>query len=256
MRLKDRVALVTGMASGIGQGIAELFAAEGAAVIGLDINREGGSATIERIRSRGGRGMFQAADVGSEKDVQDAVEAGLREFGAIDIVANVAGIASEAPLHLLELSEWERVIRVNLTSIFLTSKYVLPNMLARKRGSIVSIASTQGLRGFQGYPHYSASKGGIISLTRQMAVEYGGAGIRVNCIAPCVVETAMTLEVLSRAPDPEKIRAGWDKMHPLGRSGRPIDIASGALYLVSDESSWVTGICLVIDGGATSAGVT
>jgi NAD(P)-dependent dehydrogenase (short-subunit alcohol dehydrogenase family) len=256
MRLKDRVALVTGMASGIGQGIAELFAAEGAAVIGLDINREGGSATADRIRSKGGHSMFQVADVGLEKDVQAAVQAGLHEFGTIDILANVAGIASEAPVHLLELSQWERIIRVNLTSMFLTSKYVLPNMLAKKRGSIVNIASTQGLRGFPGYPHYAASKGGIISLTRQMACEYGAAGIRVNCIAPCVVESAMALEVLSRAPDQERIRAGWDKMHPLGRIGRPIDIAYGALYLASDEASWVTGICLVIDGGATSSGTS
>ncbi len=254
MRLKDRVALVTGMGSGIGESIAELFAAEGAAVMGLDVNREGGSVTADRIRSKGGRSMFRVADVGSEKDVQDAVEAGLREFGAIDILANVVGIAHESPAHLLDLSQWERMIRVNLTSMFLTAKHVLPNMLAKKRGSIVNIASTQGLLGIPGYPHYAASKGGVISLTRQLASEYAAAGIRVNCIAPSTVDTPMNLQVLARVADPERLRSTWDKMHPLGRMGRPIDIAYGALYLVSDEASWVTGHCLVIDGGATTSG--
>jgi NAD(P)-dependent dehydrogenase (short-subunit alcohol dehydrogenase family) len=143
---------------------------------------------------------------------------------------------------------------VNLTSMFLTSKYVLPSMLAKKRGSIVHITSVQALMGFPGYPHYAASKGAIISLTRQMAREYASQGVRVNCIAPGTVETPLNVQVLARSRDPQALRAAWERMHPIGRLGQPIDIAYGALYLTSDESSWVTGQCLVIDGGLSSSG--
>lgn len=164
----------------------------------------------------------------------------------------MVGIASEAPCHKMELSDWERIIRVNLTSMFLTSKYVLPGMIERKYGSIVNMASVQGLLGLAGYPHYAASKGGVISLTRQMAREYAAAGIRVNSIAPGTIDTPLNKQVLERAADPEALRAVWMKMHPLGRLGTPLDVANAALYLASDESSWVTGQCLIIDGGLTA----
>jgi NAD(P)-dependent dehydrogenase (short-subunit alcohol dehydrogenase family) len=253
MRLKGRSAMVSGMAMGIGEAIAELFAAEGAAVLGVDINEEAGKATAERINSKGGRCLFRLADVGSESEIKTAVEAGLKEFGKIDTLVNVVGIASEAPIHQMDLADWERIIRVNLTSMFLTSKYVLPGMLAEKHGAIIHITSVQGLLGFPGYPHYAASKGAIISLTRQMSREYAGKGVRTNCIAPGTVETPLNVAVLSRAPDPKALRAAWEKMHPIGRIGLPIDIAYGALYLASDEASWVTGQCLVIDGGASTS---
>jgi NAD(P)-dependent dehydrogenase (short-subunit alcohol dehydrogenase family) len=252
-RLKDHVALVSGMASGIGEAIAELFAAEGAAIVGADIDEKGGLATAEKIKSLGGRVLFVRADVGSETEVRAVVDAGVREFGKIDVLANIVGIASEAPCHKMELEDWERIIRVNLTSIFLISKYVLPGMLERRYGAIVNMASVQGLLGLAGYPHYAASKGGVISLTRQMAREYAATGIRVNCIAPGTIETPLNVHVLERAADPETLRAAWVKMHPLGRLGTPRDVANGALYLASDESSWVTGQCLVIDGGMTSS---
>lgn len=254
MRLKDRVALVTGMAMGIGEPTAELFAAEGAAIVGLDINEKQGAEIQKRIRAQGGQCLFQVTDVGSEEAVKKAVRAGLDEFGRFDILVNVVGIASEGAVHEMETAEWERILRVNLTSMFLTSKYVLPGMLTQGRGSIVHITSVQGLMGFAGYPHYAASKGGIISLTRQMAREYAAKGVRVNCIAPGTVETPLNLQVLARSPDPEKLRTAWLKMHPIGRIGKPIDIAYGALYLASDESSWVTGHCLVIDGGLSASG--
>jgi NAD(P)-dependent dehydrogenase (short-subunit alcohol dehydrogenase family) len=253
MRLKERVALVSAMASGIGQAIAELFAAEGASIIGVDVDEKGGRATAEKIRSREGSVIFQRTDVAAEKEVRAAIDAGLREFGKIDILANVVGIATEAPCHKMELSDWERIIRVNLTSMFLCSKYVLPNMLERQHGSIVNMASVQGLLGLAGYPHYAASKGGVISMTRQMAREYAANGIRVNCIAPGTIETPLNVQVLERAADPTSLRAAWVKMHPLGRLGTTLDVAYGALYLASDESAFVTGQCLVIDGGLTAA---
>lgn len=253
MRLKNRVALVTGSASGIGQAIIELFSAEGASTIGADIDESGGLNTRDLIRSKGARSSFHRADVGSEPDISGVVEAGLKEFGKIDILANIVGIASEAPCHKMELSDWDQILRINLTSMFLASKYVLPGMIERKYGSIVNMASVQGLLGLAGYPHYAASKGGVISMTRQMAREYAAFGIRVNCIAPGTIETPLNIQVLRRASDPESLRAAWVKMHPLGRLGTPLEVAYAALYLCSDESSWVTGHCLVVDGGLTAA---
>ena len=249
MRLKDRVALVSGVAMGIGQAIGELFASEGAAIIGIDIEEKLGSATAEKIQSRGGKCLFRAADVSVEGDVLAAVKAGLQAFGRIDVLCNVVGIASESPLHKLETREWDRILRVNLTSMYLTSKYVLPGMLECKRGAIVHTTSVQALMGNPGYPHYAATKGGIISLTRQMAREYAPHGIRVNRIAPGTVETPLNEQVLARSADPQAKRAAWLRAHPLGRLGKPMDVANGALYLSCDESSWVTGHCLVIDGG-------
>ena len=254
MRLKDRVALVTGMAMGIGQGVAELFAQEGAAVIGIDIDEKLGNQVAGGIVSKGGRCQFLAGDVGSEESVRTCVQAGLEKFGRIDVLVNVVGIAAECPVDKLELAEWDRILRVNLTSMYLTSKFVLPGMLDQKRGSIIHVSSVQALLGFPGYPHYAASKGAIISLTRQMASEYACRGIRVNCIAPGTIETPMNVKVLERAPDPKKLRQAWERMQPNGRLGQPEDIAYGAVYFASDESSFVTGQCLAIDGGVSSCG--
>jgi len=253
MRLKDRVAFVSGMAMGIGEAIAELFAKEGAAIVGADIDEPLGNATAERIRANGGRCLFEPTDVSLERHVRTLVENGSKEFGTIDVLVNVAGIAFENPLHQMELAEWERILRVNLTSMFLTSRYVLPGMLAAHRGSIVHISSVQAILGFPGYPHYAASKGAILSLTRQMSRDYAGQGIRVNSIAPGTVETPLNIKVLERAPDPAALRAGWERIHPIGRLGQPIDIAYGALYLASDESSWLTVQLLTIDGGLTTS---
>jgi NAD(P)-dependent dehydrogenase (short-subunit alcohol dehydrogenase family) len=235
---------------GIGKAIAALFAQEGAKVIAADVNVEEGNATAKEIRAAGSQCIFTRTDVSVEADVKAAIAAGKREFGQdVDVLANVVGIAHESPAHLLDLADWNRVLAVNLTSMFLCAKHVLPGMLAAKRGSIVNITSVQGLFGFPGYPHYAASKGGIISLTRQLAREYAKDGIRVNCIAPGTVETPMNVKVLERVPNPAQLRRAWERMHPLGRIGQPIDVAWGALYLACDESSWVTGQCISIDGG-------
>lgn len=245
--------MVTGTAMGIGKAIAELFAREGAAVVAADINEPEGRATAEAIHAAGGRCLFRRTDVSLEGEVEALVAAGSKEFGRIGVLANVVGIAHEAPAHLLDLADWDRILKVNLTSMFLCSKHVLPGMLAAKHGAIVNITSVQALSGFPGYPHYAASKGGVISLTRQMAREYASQGVRVNCIAPGTVETPMNVQVLARSPNPAEILATWNKMHPIGRIGQPIDIAWGALFLVSEESSWITGQCLAIDGGMSTS---
>src|SRR5581483_1273348 len=182
MRLKNKVAFVSGMAMGIGEATAELFAKEGAAIVAADIDEPLGNATAERIRKASGRCLFRRTDVSVETDVRALVDAGTKEFGSIDVLVNVVGIASENPIHEMSLEQWETVLRVNLTSMFLTSHYIVPGMLAAGRGSIVHISSVQGILGFPGYPHYAASKGAIFALTRQMSKEYAGKGIRTNCI--------------------------------------------------------------------------
>ncbi|HLJ78108.1 MAG TPA: SDR family NAD(P)-dependent oxidoreductase [Acidobacteriaceae bacterium] len=252
MRLKNRVALVTGAAMGIGKAIAQLFSQEGARVVAADIN-QAATETEREIVAAGGECLFVRTDISRESDVEAAVRAGTERFGPIDILLNVAGIAHEAPAHQLSLEDWHRVLDVNLTGSFLCAKHVLPGMLTLHRGSIVNISSVQGLFGFPGYPHYAASKGGLIAMTRQLAREYASAGIRVNCIAPGTVDTPMNAGVLSRVADPQALKDAWNKMHPLGRFGQPIDVAYAALYLACDESSWVTGQCLAIDGGVSCA---
>jgi NAD(P)-dependent dehydrogenase (short-subunit alcohol dehydrogenase family) len=251
VRLEGRVALVTGAAMGIGKAIALLFAQQGAKILAADIDAQAGNAAAEEIRRAGGQCIFRRTDVSIETEVEAAVGAAKKEFGPADVLANVVGIAHESPAHLLSLADWNRVLAVNLTSMFLCAKHVLPEMMAAKRGSIVNITSIQGLFGFPGYPHYAASKGGIIAMTRQLAREYAPYGIRVNSIAPGTVETPMNVKVLERVPNPVELRRAWERMHPLGRIGQPIDIAWAALFLACDESSWVTGQCLPIDGGVS-----
>ncbi len=251
MRLENRVALVTGAAMGIGKAIALLFAREGARVMAADISEQGRE-TEREILDAGGQCLFVRTDVSNERDVETAVRAGFAQFGTIDVLANVAGIAHESRAHELRLEDWHHILDVNLTSMFLCAKYVLPGMISLHRGAIVNIASIQGLLGFPGYPHYAASKGGIIAMTRQLSREYAADNIRVNCIAPGTVDTPMNHGVLSRVADPEALKANWAKMHPLGRFGQPIDVAYGALFLASEESSWITGQCLAIDGGVSA----
>lgn len=253
MRLQNRVALVTGAATGIGKAIALLFAQEGAHIVAADINQQTGEETAREIESEGGRCLFRRTDVSSESDVEAIVCEGHSRFGPIDVLLNVAGIAHEAPAHLLKLEDWRRILDVNLTGTFLCAKHILPGMLELRRGAIVNITSVQALFGFPGYPHYAASKGGIISMTRQMAREYAAAGIRVNCIAPGTVDTSMNTQVLERVADPAALREAWNKVHPLGRIGQPLDVAQGALFLAGEESSWITGQCFSIDGGVSCA---
>jgi NAD(P)-dependent dehydrogenase (short-subunit alcohol dehydrogenase family) len=237
---------------GIGKAVALLFAREGARVVAADVNEAAGQ-TEGEIREAGGECLFVRTDISREGEVQELVRAGTERFGRIDVLLNVAGIAHEAPAHLLKVEDWHRILDVNLMGAFLCAKHVLPGMLEARRGAIVNISSVQGLFGFPGYPHYAASKGGIIAMTRQMAREYAASGIRVNCIAPGTVDTPMNAGVLSRVENPAGLRAAWDKMHPLGRIGQPIDVAYAALFLACDESSWVTGQCIAIDGGVSCA---
>ena len=234
-RLDGKVALVTGGASGIGAASAERFAAEGATVATLDIAGK----------------VDHTVDVRNESDVQAAVASIVAQHGHLDIVLNAAGVAGGGPVHLLPLDEWERVIGVNLTGTFLVNKYALAPMLEQRSGSIINIASIEGVQGTDGGSAYNASKGGVVLLTKNLAIDYGRAGIRVNCICPGFIDTPMMRAVM-QGEGMTKYRERLIDEHKLGRIGEAGEIAAAATFLASNDASFVTGHIMVVDGGYTA----
>ena len=251
MRLENKVAIITGSGSGMGQVAAEIFAREGASIVVTDIAADAGETTTHRIRSAGGQAIFVQANVASETEVEQLIDATIQEFGHIDILYNNAGIMPDDDGSIVDLTEatWDRVMDVNLKSTFLCSKYAIPHMVEQGRGSIINIASFVAFMGCT-VPQdaYTASKGGLLALTKSFAVQYGSHGIRCNAICPGPIETPLlrTLWVSEEARDLRLNRI------PLGRFGAPEDIVYLALYLASDESAWTTGAWLTIDGGISS----
>lgn len=251
MRLSNKVAIITGSASGMGQAAAELFAREGASVVVTDISAEMGEATVRSIRNAGGRAIFVKANVADEDEVKQMVSVAIDAFGRVDVLYNNAGIMPSDDGSVTDLTEatWDRILDVNLKSAFLCSKYTIPQMMKQGKGSIINIASFVAFMGCT-VPQdaYTASKGGMLSLTKSFAVQYGRYGIRCNAICPGPIETPL-LRTLWTSEEARDLRLN---RIPLGRFGEPQDIIYMALYLASDESSWTTGAWLVIDGGISS----
>jgi len=244
-RLKDKVAIITGGGSGIGRATCLLFAREGAKVVVADYIAEGGNETVRQISAADGQAVFVQADVSKSADVQDMIGAAVRNYGRVDILFNNAGIEGPSTkLANLKEEDWDRVIAIDLTSVYLGMKYVIPEMIKQGGGVILSTASVAGLVGFQGSGAYAAAKAGVINLTRLAALEYADKNIRVNCICPGVIETPMVERVMGGRPRERVVRS-----EPIGRLGRPEDIANAALFLASDESSFATGAPFIIDGG-------
>jgi NAD(P)-dependent dehydrogenase (short-subunit alcohol dehydrogenase family) len=252
-RLANKVALITGSGSGQGRAAALLFGHEGARIMVSDVNVEGGQETVSLVREAGGEATFQAADVSRAAAVEAVVEATVRAYGGLHILYNNAAIWDGGGLDnfVTELSEegWEQVMAVNLKGVFLCCKYGIPALIAAGGGSVINTASVAGLAGSRNRSHaYSASKGGVIAMTRAMAMAYARQGVRVNAICPGAVDTPMIAPLL----DTEQRRQRSAAVHPIGRMGTADDIAQCALYLASDESSWVTGSIFTIDGGFTA----
>ena len=248
-RLRDRVAIVTGAASeaGIGCAIALLFSQEGAAVTVADIDATGVHHTAELIRSQGGRAISCPTDISNSEDVQSMVQATVASFGRIDIlVNNAAHMKDTKPALDTSEEEWDRSIDVTLKGAFLCSKYAIPEMIRVGAGSIVNISSVGGLVGFEGYAAYCSAKGGMLQLTKSLAIDYGPHNIRANAICPGPIQTSIS----PNAGDP--LDQYQLKMTVLGRKGKPRDVAYAALFLASDESSFVTAASLVVDGGWTA----
>ena len=247
--LHDKVALVTGGASGIGRATALLFAREGAAVVIADIDQQAGQVATHEIIQNGGRASFKAADVTRSVDCQNLVDHTIREFGRIDILFNNAGIIRRASVLELSEEDWDRVMAVNVKSIFLLSRLVIPIIVKVGGGSIINTASGWGLAGGPRAAAYCASKGAVVLLTKAMAIDHGSQKIRVNCICPGDTDTNMLRHEAHQLEEKEELFLAESAHRPLGRVGKPTEIAQAALYLASDAASFVTGTALVVDGG-------
>jgi len=247
-RLKGRRALITGAASGIGRAIAELFACEGAAVAVIDLNAAGRT-TAEAITAAGGRALFVRADVTRMEDCRRAVEVTLQAFGGLEILVNCAGIIRRASVLGTTEEEWDRVMAVNVKSVFLMSKYAIPAMVRAGGGVILNIGSGWGLKGGRDAVAYCASKGAVVNMTRAMALDHADLNIRVNCICPGDTDTPMLREEARQLGQAEGHFLASSAERPLRRLGTPDDIAQAALYLASDAAAFVTGTALVVDGG-------
>lgn len=248
-RLEGKVALITGAASGIGRASALLFAKEGASVAIVDMNEKAGQKVAEAIAASGGRAIFVPADVTRAADCERAVRDVAKQFGALHILFNNAGIIRRATVLDLSEADWDRVMEVNVKSIFLMSKFAIPLMAKSGGGSIINTASGWGLAGGSKAAAYCASKGAVVLLTKAMALDHGAQNIRVNCICPGDTDTPMLrseAQQLGAAPDRFLQEAA---QRPLQRVGAPEEIAQAALYLASEAASFVTGTALVVDGG-------
>lgn len=247
--LTGKVAIVTGGASGIGRATALLFAQEGAAVAIVDIHHEKGNATAAEIKSAGGKGIFIPCDVTQAEDCRNAVEKTVATFGGVHILFNNAGIIRRANVLDTTEEEWDRVMEVNVKSVFLMSKYVIPYMEKAGGGSIINTSSGWGLKGGRNAVSYCASKGAVTNLTRAMAIDHGAKNIRVNAVCPGDTDTPMLREEARQLGQPEDRFLAEAADRPLQRYAQPIEIARAVLYLASDASSFVTGSTLVVDGG-------
>ena len=248
-RLEGKVALITGAASGIGNACAERFAREGAAVAGLDIS-DPTADLWSKVEAAAPQSHFGNVDVRDEASIVAAVAAVMDKLGRVDVLVNAAGVSGYGAVDVLDAEEWDRVLGINLRGTYLVSKHVIGAMAERRTGSVINLASVEGLEGIQAQAAYNASKGGVVLLTKNMAIDYGSNNVRVNCLCPGLIETPMTA-----ALHDESLKAVHDRfieMHMLDRAGQPEEVAAAALFLASDDASFVTGHALAVDGGFTA----
>ncbi|HEV3505430.1 MAG TPA: SDR family NAD(P)-dependent oxidoreductase [Actinomycetes bacterium] len=248
-RVEGKVAVVTGGASGIGRATARALAAEGARVGIADVDEAGGERVAAGIRDAGGDAFFRRTDVRSLAEVEAVLAEAVDRHGRLDVLVNNAAISVAGSAGEMAEEDWARVIDVNLSGVWRGLRAAIPRMLAQGGGSIVNLSSVQAHVGFLGWSGYAASKGGIDALTRQAAVEYARAGIRVNAIVPGTIMTEMNEAIMRESADGDAVMAGWVAMHPMGRIGQPEEVAAAIVFLASDEASFITGELLRVDGG-------
>ncbi|HET7520496.1 MAG TPA: glucose 1-dehydrogenase [Candidatus Limnocylindria bacterium] len=249
MRLQDKVAVITGAGSGMGRVAAQMFAAEGASVVVAEFDQRAGDETVRMVTEAGGRATFVQADVSREDDARRMVEAAVSAYGRLDVLYNNAGVMPEADHSVIDtdVAVWDQVMAVNLRGVFLGCKHAIPQMLEQGSGSIINVSSFVALLGCS-VPQdaYTASKGAVLSLTRSLAVQFAGRGVRSNAICPGPIETPLLMDWLLKDEEAKRIRLA---RNPTGRFGKPEEIVNVAIYLASDESRWTNGAALVIDGG-------
>lgn len=245
-RLKNKIALITGAGTGIGRAIALAFAREGAQLALVGRREE----PLESVaRETGGSALVLAADVSKQGDIDRTLAEAATRLGGLNVLVNNAGILHIGTAEQITEEQWDETFGINVRGLWLLSRAVLPHMRKSGGGSIINVASVLGINGARNRASYAPSKGATILLTKCMAIDHGHEKIRVNAICPSFIETDLTAEVLRKAADPERVRRDRISVHPAGRLGQPEDIAGMAVYLASDESSWVTGATLAVDGG-------
>ncbi|MCA9858221.1 MAG: glucose 1-dehydrogenase [Thermomicrobiales bacterium] len=253
-RFTDKVIVITGGAMGLGRAAAEAFVAEGGAVVIGDINDETVAQTVADLEKSGGRAAWSHCDVRNAEDVQKLMRTAVERFGGIDVLYNSAGVSRYGTIEELSEEDWDFQLDINLKGTFLTCKYAVPEMRKRGGGSIVNTASVQAFASQKTVAAYAASKGGVVSFTTTVALDYAHENIRCNCIAPGSIHTPMLDEAANifGADDPSGAIHEWGRLHPLGRVGRPEEVAKLVLFLASDDSSFCTGGCYRVDGGLLS----
>ena len=249
-RLKNKTAIITGAANGIGLAAARIFASEGASVVLADIDVENGENAAEEINQLNGKALFVKTDVAIERDMGQLIQECLKHYGDLDIMYNNAGYQEVCKLHELSEESWNRQIDINLRGSYLGSKFAIEHFMKKKRGTVLNTSSIAGIFPTQDRPAYNAAKGGVIMLTKNIALEYGSYNIRANVICPGVIRTNMT-RLTSHNPEAERTA---EKASVLSRVGEPEEIAKAALFLVSEDASFVTGISLLVDGGMNLGG--
>lgn len=253
MRFTERVAVVTGGATGIGRATALAFASEGAKVVVADVNTREGQETVRLIRDGGGDGLFVAADVSKSADWKNLTEETLRVYGRLDVLFNNAGIEGQlSPTADYPEEAFDKLLSVNLKGVWLGMKTVIPQMVAQGRGAIINTASILGVVGFNNAVAYTASKHAILGMTKVAALEYSAQGIRINAVCPAFIKTPMIERGLGQLPNAAQMMEQIAQMHAVGRMGEPQEVASLVLFLASDEASFIAGAAYLVDGGYTA----
>ena len=250
MSLEGKVALVTGAAKGIGKGCAQVLSKHGTRIAVVDIDGVVGPQTVEEIDASGGRAVFFQTDVSKADEVQVTITRLIEVFGRLDVLINNAGYHTSKNVEDTSEIEWDYILNTNLKSVFLCSRYAIPH-LRKTRGTIVNMSSMVGLVGQANAGAYSATKGGIIAMTRGMALDFAKDGIRVNCICPGWVETPLVEDWFGQQADPQASKKYIHGRHPLGRIATPEEVGNAVVFLCSEESSFITGVALPVDGGIT-----